>query len=294
MGEDIICKVDDNLNVNLLVPGGFNSNKPFKLMTHGFSSKVTGGKTAFVNAWMQAYTQEVNVILVNWPDLAFIGQVEDWDNLAYDSAARNSIDVGEYLGQCLGALSSQGGIPGSSFHLAGHSLGAHLIGKAGRTFKEVTGQPLARLTGCDPAGPRFIDGPLLDAIPELHENRISPESAAFVDIIHTDASLEPAAVWIIPRLGDLNPLGHMDFYPEGGSSQPGCGIFGPDYLPADICSHKRSYYYLLHSILEPMLFPSKECKDVEVCHDEEVISNDIVAFMGEKAQVHTFFTEIVM
>ena len=65
MGEDITCQVDDNLNVNLLVPGGFKSNKPFKLMTHGFSSSVTGGKTAFVNAWMQAYAQEVNVILVN-------------------------------------------------------------------------------------------------------------------------------------------------------------------------------------------------------------------------------------
>ena len=53
MGEDITCKVDDSLNVELLVPGGFDAKKTFKFMTHGFSSKVTGGKTAFVNAWMQ-------------------------------------------------------------------------------------------------------------------------------------------------------------------------------------------------------------------------------------------------
>ena len=288
MGEDITCKVDDSLNVELLVPGGFDAKKTFKFMTHGFSSKVTGGKTAFVNAWMQAYYTEVNVILINWPDLAFIGQIADWDSVAYDSAARNAIDVGEYLGHCLAALTSQANIPGSSFHLAGHSLGAHLVGKAGRTYKEITGEPVARVTGCDPAGPRFVDGPILDAIPELHENRLNPESAAFVDVIHTDAALEPGAVWIIPRLGDLHPLGHMDFYPDGGSSQPGCGLFGPDYLPGDICSHKRSYFYLLHSIWEPTLFPSKECKDVDACHNGEVISNDIVAYMGEKAQVNLF------
>ncbi len=52
------------------------------------------------------------------------------------------------------------------------SLGSHLMGKAGRVYGEVLGQLPARITGLDPAGPRFVDGPILDAIPELHENRL--------------------------------------------------------------------------------------------------------------------------
>ena len=44
------------------------------------------------------YPRAVNVILVDWRDLAFPLQFNDWDSFAYDSAARNAIDVGEYLG----------------------------------------------------------------------------------------------------------------------------------------------------------------------------------------------------
>ena len=165
------------------------------------------------------------------------------------------------------------------------------MGKAGRTYKEITGEPVARITGCDPAGPRFVDGPIFYALPKLNENRLNPESAAFVDVIHTNAALQPGAVWIIPRLGDLHPLGHMDFYPNGGSSQPGCSFY--TILSGDNCSHMRSYLYLLHSIREPNLFPSKECKTTIDCNHKEVISNDIAAFMGEKSQVILLFNKPV-
>ena len=52
------------------------------------------------------------------------------------------------------------------------SLGSHLMGKAGRVYWEVVGESIARITGLDPAGPRFVDGPLVGAIPELNENRL--------------------------------------------------------------------------------------------------------------------------
>ena len=59
-----------------------------------------------------------------------------------------------------------------------------------------------------------------------------------------------------PHLGYLGQLGHRDFYPDGGSSQEGC-VTGQDARPFGKCSHGRSYLYLLWSILEPTLFPSK-------------------------------------
>ena len=51
-----------------------------------------------------------------------------------------------------------------------------------------------RITGLDPAGPRFVDGPILPAIPELNKEILSPWSAQFVDIIHTNGALQPVAV----------------------------------------------------------------------------------------------------
>lgn len=42
--------------------------------------------------------------------------------------------------------------------------------------------------------------------------------ALFVDVIHTDAG--PI---ISGGLGLMQPSGHVDFYPNGGIQQPGCG-----------------------------------------------------------------------
>ena len=36
---------------------------------------------------------------------------------------------------------------GSDIQLVGHSLGAHLVGKIGRSFKEASGMPVERITG---------------------------------------------------------------------------------------------------------------------------------------------------
>lgn len=42
---------------------------------------------------------------------------------------------------------------------------------------------------------------------------LSSTSAEFVDIIHTDGDV----------LGNIESMGHVDFYPNGGSAlQPGC------------------------------------------------------------------------
>ena len=42
--------------------------------------------------------------------------------------------------------------------------------------------------------PRFVDGPYVDEIPELAANILTKESAAFVDVIHTNGGFEPCVV----------------------------------------------------------------------------------------------------
>ena len=50
-------------------------------------------------------------------------------------------------------------------------------------LKSAGGLTAGRVTGLDPAGPRFVDGPVLPAIPELAAELLDTQSAAFVDIV---------------------------------------------------------------------------------------------------------------
>ena len=49
MGANITCTVSDDLSVSLILPDNFNSDLPFKVLTHGFSARVyEDDKTSFV------------------------------------------------------------------------------------------------------------------------------------------------------------------------------------------------------------------------------------------------------
>ena len=108
----------------------------------------------------------------------------------------------------------------------------------------------------DPAGPRFWDGDR-PAIPELAANRLDKDAAGFVDAIHTDGSFHPTGSPSInngEHFGTLWQTGHLDFYPDGGVWQNGCGVNLPH------CSHGRAVVYYLHSINNKDLFPSTSCR----------------------------------
>ena len=65
------------------------------------------------------------------------------------------------------------------------------------------------MSGLDPAGPFFNNKP--------SAGRLDKTDAKFVDITHTHAGQG------LPSLGHANPIGDVDFYPNGGETQPGCG-----------------------------------------------------------------------
>lgn len=89
--------------------------------------------------------------------------------------------------------------------------------------------------GLDPAGPLFSNN--------NKDNRIDETDANFVQIIHTNDG----------RLGYRGRLGHADYYPNGGRSQPGCGV---DLTGS--CAHSRSYAYYAES-LKSDRFLAKNC-----------------------------------
>lgn len=61
----------------------------------------------------------------------------------------------------------------------------------------------------DPAEPHFSK-----TLPPV---RLDRSAARYVDVIHTDASQ-----FIRGGLGMTESIGHVDYYPNGGTAQPGC------------------------------------------------------------------------
>ena len=80
-------------------------------------------------------------------------------------------------------------------------------------------------------------------MPKLDELCILDETCGdFVDVIHTNGDMNPRALHLTtsPKLGYLGRMGTVDFYPNGGATQPGSGF---------VESHEKSIYYYLQTIL---------------------------------------------
>lgn len=112
--------------------------------------------------------------------------------------------------------------------------------------------------GLDPASPMFnyndVDG------------RLAETDASYVEVIHTCAG----------TLGFSQPIGMASFYPNGGSSQPGCKL---DVVGA--CAHGRAYEYYIESIVRPKFY-AFECESFQSLKLGNCsVVNNIVQMGGE-------------
>lgn len=168
----------------------------------------------------------------------------DWvygSTAAYFSAVENVIKLGLEISRFLRKLLALG-VSESSIHIIGISLGAHVGGMVGHFYNGQLGQ----ITGLDPAGPEYTRASL--------EERLDPGDALFVEAIHTDTD----------NLGIRIPVGHVDYFINGGQDQPGCptSIYaGYSYL---ICDHMRAvhlYISALENSCPLVAFPCTNYKD---------------------------------
>ncbi|NP_001155771.1 lipase-like [Acyrthosiphon pisum] len=118
-------------------------------------------------------------------------------------------------------------------HAIGFSLGGQAAGLVGKLLK-AKGKLLNRATGLDPALPHF----------ELFWNQLDEQSATMVDIIHTNCGV----------LGQMMPIGTVDFYANGGITQPGCDRTSANKYNKYwyFCSHERAYKFYAESIYHGM------------------------------------------
>jgi hypothetical protein len=223
-------------NTANLGASNYDRTKPTKILAHGWQQNGYSSDTVIEMRKAMLDHEDCNFISVDWENLA--------SNLNYFASAPNVVPVGQLTAGLINFLIAQG-TSRNNLHLIGFSLGAHVVGNAGMG---VTGGKLPRITGLDPAYPDF-------SVQETG-NRLDTTDATFVDIIHTNSAGSIAQ-------GGLSfpvPIGHVDFWPNGGEAQPGCAAPGPDIIDlATGCSHGRAWIYFTESINSRTLFTSTKC-----------------------------------
>ncbi|CAH1990804.1 unnamed protein product [Acanthoscelides obtectus] len=227
----------------------FDATKPIFVVTHGY---LEGGGIKWISKFVEALLDlmDCTVIVIDW---------HGGSSPPYTQAVANIRLVGAVTAHLLHDISAYSGPQGlSHVHLIGHSLGAHLSGYVGYTVQKMFNLTLGRITALDPAEPHFskTEPPV----------RLDRTAAQYVDVIHTDASQ-----FIRGGLGMTESIGHVDYYPNGGTNQPGCtksvlqyvkeanGSFFNGVKKYLSCNHIRAHEFFLESIT-----PNPRCKFMTV------------------------------
>ncbi|XP_034946054.1 pancreatic lipase-related protein 2-like isoform X2 [Chelonus insularis] len=223
-------------NSSSMINSLFNSSKALKVIIHGFkgSGKDIGVVTA---ANLLLDLEDINVIILDWTRGA---------GTTYQIAVANTELVGRQLAVVLlGAINL--GTKVKDIHVIGFSLGAHVAGCASEVLKTKK-LLIGRITGLDPASPFFRRHVLRE-----RSQKLDSSDANLVDVIHTDGAED-----FTEGFGLLKPIGHIDFFPNGGVQQPGCNDiknsivyshFHEDILDRSIaCSHARAWDLFVESL----------------------------------------------
>lgn len=192
-----------NYSIDTETMAGIDRKLKVKILVHGWTEHCF---VEWCKALTKAYVKmgNFNIIVVDW---------STHGDADYMTASLAVPPVGDKMGDFIVKLHEKLKIPLKNFHLISHSLGCHVASFMGKRVFKVTGRKVGRITALDPAAPIF-------AVPGVSEDkRINKDDATFVDIVHTDGGV----------LGFTEPVGTVDFYPNGGTAvQPGCSLLRPD------------------------------------------------------------------
>ncbi|GJQ76617.1 hypothetical protein Trydic_g15479 [Trypoxylus dichotomus] len=201
-----------------------DTNKMTKILIHGWQNDDGSSMPQKLKDAYLKY-QDVNIIVVGWGRYS---KTYEYDRSVKARAAVAKATV-IFIMNNLQVMQQE-----LDIHLIGYSLGAHICGDIGYIFK-YNGRTVFRITGLDPARPLIKKG-------------LRKENALFVDVIHTTAG----------SLGTWIPSGHVDFYPNGGSTpQPKCNHILPQ------CSHASAWKYFAESIKNRKRYRALRCSSFQ-------------------------------
>lgn len=144
-----------------------------------------------------------------------------------------------------------------------------MAGKIGRHIQKISNGlvKIPRIYALDPAGPGFEDHPSIGFEP------IKRTDADYVQIIHTNGG----------QLGMQQRTGTVDFYPNGGSKQPGCNIKpGPNMIESlgTFCNHFRSWHFYQQSVRDNFAFPAIRCNSWDDFMSNGTCFKKDIVYMG--------------
>ncbi|XP_076240337.1 uncharacterized protein LOC143182900 [Calliopsis andreniformis] len=211
---------------------------PTKVIVHGFGSSCDHVWVYEMRSALMT-VHECNIVCVDWGPGSAVPN--------YVRAAANTRLVGRQLAKLVRSLN----VPLEKVHLIGFSLGAHVAGFAGAELGNVS-----RITGLDPAGPLFES--------QDPRARLDETDANFVDVIHSNGEQ-----LLLGGLGSWQPMGDVDFYPNGGRMQTGCSnlflgavsdiIWSSAVEGRSLCNHRRAYKLFTDSVSPKCRFPAFPC-----------------------------------
>nr|CAD7198462.1 unnamed protein product [Timema douglasi] len=196
-----------------LTGSSFDPAHPTKIIIHGFASDMNLVHLVKIRTGYLS-TGPHNIVAVDWSHYS----KGPW--FCYPVAVANIRHTGQCVAQLIEALRGAGS---GDIHVVGFSLGAHV---PAFTANYMRPYQIPRITGLDPAMPLFAS--------RSKDSKLDAGDALFVDVVHTNAFIQ----------GKFERCGHVDFYMNGGVSQPGCYSDG-DYLE---CNHHRAPAYFAESI----------------------------------------------
>jgi hypothetical protein len=148
------------------------------------------------------------------------------------------------------------------FVVVGFSIGAQVAGYVGRKIKSksLSNKILPRIVGLEPG----------IASPE----NLSSSDAAFVMTVHTGNVF-----------GEMNVIGHVGFFPNGGQTQPMCKkqILFVDYDDA-ICSHGQAQLFWIEAVSTQSStdFSARKCDCFQDYVDKKCDEAAQIGFMNTK------------
>ncbi|XP_074041939.1 lipase member I-like isoform X2 [Leptinotarsa decemlineata] len=207
-------------SIDRLEDTDFQIKKDTLFIIHGWKSNNDSSVNRKIRETI-LQQDDINVLVVDWSPMA---------GKNYLSAKKSVIRVGKYVADFISSLKLKYGVKLDKVKFVGFSLGAHVAGNAGACLHG----KVNRIVGLDPAGPFFTK--------KNKDNRLDASDAKFVQVIHTNGG----------TLGFGSPIGHADYFPNGGKSQNGCGLdmFGQ-------CAHSRSYAYYAESLTSKKFVATK-------------------------------------
>ncbi|KAH8420269.1 hypothetical protein KR009_008374 [Drosophila setifemur] len=200
----------------------FNASRPTKIIIHGWMRSYMDIPNNEIRA---AYMERgsYNLISLDWWPVS---------SLNYVNSHMSAPWVGQNCAQFVLFLAREFGLRPEELVMIGHSMAAHLSGYCGRELQRITDNKmrLGYIVALDAALPLYVLQPFI---------HVSSFDADYVVAVHTNALLK----------GLFQRLGHVDFYPNGGRFQPGCG-----FEPTGSCSHARVVFIYAEAVSQRTSF----------------------------------------